>query len=117
MLFRDRLVTADFLHCDETACTVRFLDLCHPLVTEEHTELSNAQWLLERRCYDEYTIGIKKDCPKEVLERERVAAEKLAAKRAIYDCTGGERIIVVPRGTPEYDYYRKAMLRTVDKKI
>lgn len=113
MLFRDRLVTADFLHCDETACTVRFLDHCHPLIAEEHAELSKAELSLDRRCCDDYTPGIKKDCPKEVLERVRVAAEKLAAKRAKYDCTSAERIIVVPRGTPEYDYYRKAML---DKK-
>jgi hypothetical protein len=111
LLFKGRLVETRFLHCDDMTCTVSFVDDCFPLVEQEHKAASTAALYVERTCYDDYTIGMKPNCPAHLIEASREASRILREKMARYDCTNNDRTIVALRGTPEYEYYAKQVVK------
>jgi hypothetical protein len=112
LLFRDRVVMADFLHCDKNECVVAFQDKCDVLIHEEMMALKRALRPCERDVRFDEDDPCTPEAQKE-LDRARKAVED---KRKQYDCVSGRRVFRVPRDAPEYYYCVKRRDQLVNPK-
>lgn len=112
LLFKGRVVTADFLHCDNDECVVAFQDNCDALIHEELKMLTQAL----RPCERDVMVGEDNPCTSERKNEIARARKAVEQKRKQYDCVGGRRVIRVPRGTPEYNYYVNQGNQLVNRK-